>query len=111
MRILSVLAICWLHINIGFSQVSYCDAYPDGCAAFEHFCARRDTTIRRIVEEEMGYSSAALLCIVAPEVARYSTWRDKLETGTVELFYVQMGDNYGQFSIGSFQMKPFLLSD
>lgn len=51
--------------------------------------------------------NAAYLCsIVAPEVGHYLATKDVIETSIVELFYVQMGSDHGNFSIGPFQMQP-----
>lgn len=44
-------------------------------------------------------------CIVAPEVGRTGAVQDALETSIVELFYVEQGLQYANFSIGVFQMK------
>jgi hypothetical protein len=44
--------------------------------------------------------------IVFPELIRYNTLRDKIETGALRALYVQYGANYADFSIGFFQMKP-----
>lgn len=44
--------------------------------------------------------------IVFPELIRYNTLRDKIETGALRALYVQYGANYADFSIGLFQMKP-----
>jgi hypothetical protein len=47
-----------------------------------------------------------LYAIVAPEVAYFSVYQDRLETLAMEVFYVELGADYAQFSIGYFQMQP-----
>lgn len=47
-----------------------------------------------------------LSTIVFPELMRYSTVKDVLETSTLELVYVESGSSAADFSIGRFQMKP-----
>lgn len=50
--------------------------------------------------------SKFLWALVMPEVIRYDAFFDAIETGSLELLYVQMGAYYADFSIGRFQMKP-----
>ena len=50
--------------------------------------------------------SAELQAIISPELMRYNLLSDFFETKTLELFYVQSGLDYADFSIGRFQMKP-----
>ena len=47
-----------------------------------------------------------VLCMVFPELMRYSLFRDFLETSFLEILYVQKGSEMADFSIGPFQMKP-----
>lgn len=44
--------------------------------------------------------------IVFPEVMRYSSLKDGIETESLRTLYVQFGAAYANFSIGLFQMKP-----
>jgi hypothetical protein len=44
--------------------------------------------------------------IVFPELIRYSSIKDKLETHGLYTLYIQFGEAYANFSIGHFQMKP-----
>jgi hypothetical protein len=46
------------------------------------------------------------LAIVFPELIRYSYLRDFIESNDLKVLYVQFGENYSDFSIGKFQMKP-----
>ena len=46
------------------------------------------------------------LAIVFPELIRYSSIVDFMEVRGLEVLYVQYGDDYADFSIGYFQMKP-----
>ena len=52
-----------------------------------------------------------IFSIVAPEVAMYSTFIDELETVSAEVFYTSFGKEYGNFSVGQFQMKPSFAED
>lgn len=44
--------------------------------------------------------------IVFPELVRYSALKDKMEIGLLKTLYVNLGNDYADFSIGIFQMKP-----
>jgi hypothetical protein len=46
------------------------------------------------------------VAIIFPELIRYSALRDKMETAVLKTLYVNRGDDYANFSIGEFQMKP-----
>ena len=45
------------------------------------------------------------MAIVYPELLRYSSWKDLLESSAMELAYVRWGSEVVDFSIGRFQMK------
>jgi hypothetical protein len=44
--------------------------------------------------------------IVFPEVMRYNSLKDDIETESLKTLYVQFGQEYANFSVGIFQMKP-----
>jgi hypothetical protein len=44
--------------------------------------------------------------IVFPEIIRFNELYDKIEVEALKTLYVQYGDQYANFSIGAFQMKP-----
>jgi hypothetical protein len=46
------------------------------------------------------------IAIVFPELVRYSALKDKVEIGLLKTLYVNLGNDYANFSIGIFQMKP-----
>lgn len=46
------------------------------------------------------------LAIVFPELIRYSSIIDYIQIKALEVLYVQYGEDYADFSIGYFQMKP-----
>ncbi len=49
---------------------------------------------------------AFMQSIVFPEVMRYNTLKDGIEAESLRTLYVQFGEEYANFSIGLFQMKP-----
>ncbi len=67
----------------------------------------------QILQEQ--FKECALFCheeslflqsIVFPEVMRYNQLKDDIETESLRTLYVQFGEDYANFSIGLFQMKP-----
>lgn len=53
---------------------------------------------------DISYSDA--VAVVFPELVRYSALRDKMETAMLKTLYKNLGDDYADFSIGVFQVKP-----
>lgn len=51
------------------------------------------------------HSEHICMAIVYPELLRYSSWKDLLESSAMELAYVRWGSEVVDFSIGRFQMK------
>jgi len=46
------------------------------------------------------------IAVVFPELVRYSALRDKMEITLLKALYINLGEEYANFSIGQFQMKP-----
>jgi hypothetical protein len=46
------------------------------------------------------------LAVIFPELVRYSALRDKIEITLLKALYINLGEEYANFSIGQFQMKP-----
>lgn len=57
-----------------------------------------------LAKNNIPYSLA--MAIVFPELVRYSALRDKMEVSMLKILYVNLGEDYADFSIGPFQMKP-----
>lgn len=66
------------------------------------------TQNRNIFEKYFPDSSELELAtsIVFPEIIRFNELYDKIEVEALKTLYVQYGDQYANFSIGPFQMKP-----
>ncbi len=56
--------------------------------------------------ERYGISYQEGIAIIFPELIRYSALRDKMETVMLKTLYINLGNDYANFSIGVFQMKP-----
>jgi hypothetical protein len=46
------------------------------------------------------------IAVIFPELVRYSALRDKMEISVLKALYINLGEDYANFSIGHFQMKP-----
>lgn len=47
-----------------------------------------------------------VIAVIFPELVRYSALRDKMEITVLKALYINLGDQYTNFSIGRFQVKP-----
>lgn len=84
---------------------TYFQSYPKEVEAVALFKVKHAKILDSIFHAHKINSSLAL-SIVAPEVGHYSVFQDKMEVSVVTLFYVEMGSEYNNFSIGYYQMKP-----
>jgi hypothetical protein len=46
------------------------------------------------------------VAVIFPELVRYSALRDKIEITLLKTLYINLGEEYANFSIGHLQMKP-----
>ena len=46
------------------------------------------------------------IAVIFPELIRYSALRDKMEITLLKALYINLGEDYANFSIGRLQMKP-----
>ena len=99
-----VFLFCIKFQSACFAQ-SYCTLYPKECTFTSDFFTEHKEKFEGAAKIT-GLSSSFLFAIVAPEVSQYSYLRDKLETNSLKVMYVQGGSEYANFSIGYFQMKP-----
>src|SRR5659263_87768 len=53
-----------------------------------------------------GIPYPVAIAVIFPELVRYSALRDKMEITVLKALYINIGDEYANFSIGRFQMKP-----
>lgn len=102
---LSVSAICLL-LNClhGQSDTDYRAAFGE-----KYIQAERFVTSNPWIQDSLelhGINPDLGLAIVFPELIRYTSMRDRIETLGLETLYVQYGSKYANFSIGPFQIKP-----
>jgi hypothetical protein len=96
----------------GFVYLKQWYTNPDFGATFG---TKADRAIEKLVQKKEGFALCAPLCgvstrfmeaLVFPEVMRYNSIKDGIETESLRTLYVQFGSDYANFSIGLFQMKP-----
>jgi len=87
------------------SEESYCESFPFNCSMVTNFYQQYKPEIDGVAQR-LTVDPAFLLAIVSPEIANFNIIQNELEYRTVEVFYVNLGDDYANFSIGYFQMKP-----
>jgi hypothetical protein len=99
-------ALGLLFVFTGFSQVKSSENYAeifstDYQRALQFIKNEPDSIIR-----SQKLNPKEVIAIVFPEIIRYSSIQDKIETFALESLYVQYGKAYANFSVGEFQIKP-----
>jgi hypothetical protein len=64
----------------------------------------RTWLIPKLKQYRVSYPEA--IAVIFPELVRYSALRDKIEITLLKALYINLGEEYANFSIGPFQMKP-----
>ncbi len=66
----------------------------------------------KIINRELNKNErAAIIAIAFPEVIRYNSFSDLIETSANRIAYINRGKKASDFSIGYFQMKPSFVED
>lgn len=67
---------------------------------------------KRIIRLELTKSERAVIIAIAfPEIIRYNSFNDLIETTSNRILYIKEGRVASDFSIGYFQMKPSFVED
>ena len=67
---------------------------------------------KNLIDLELNKSEKAqILSIAFPEIIRYDSYSDYLETSSNRILYVNKGKDASDFSTGYFQMKPSFIED
>jgi hypothetical protein len=100
-----------LFLSIPFilrGQLTYCQWQAANCQAVEEFVLEHHDEIQR--QAQLAKVSAPFfLAVVAPEIANYNLLKDQVEYRMLEVFYVEKGKDYANYSVGPFQMKPIFV--
>lgn len=106
MRITLALLLVVSFLDSGWSQsVNYRDVFGDDWKKAESFVKDNRIWIDPILKKnEIPFPLA--VAVIFPELVRYSALRDKMEITLLKALYINLGEDYANFSIGQFQMKP-----
>ena len=86
-------------------QPDYRELFGDDWKKAEKFVNENRNWMEPLLEKnEISYPLA--IAVIFPELVRYSALRDKMETSMLKILYINLGEEYANFSIGQFQMKP-----
>lgn len=100
-----VLNSIWLTL-ISFSQNSdYKSIFGKDWEKAEAFVSENEIWMRQL-SEDYNISYPVAVAVIFPELIRYSALRDKMEITLLKSLYIYKGEDYADFSIGQFQMKP-----
>lgn len=91
---------------ISFSQQEdYKKIFGSDWEKAEVFVSENETWMKQL-SEKYSVSYPVAVAVVFPELVRYSALRDKIEITLLKALYINLGEDYANFSIGQFQMKP-----
>jgi hypothetical protein len=105
-RILTILIFLTVTVNSVWPQpLNYSDIFDEDWKRAEAFEAENRSWMKPILmQNHISYPMA--IAVIFPELVRYSALRDKMETTLLKVLYINLGEEYANFSIGHFQMKP-----
>jgi len=92
--------------NLSFSQkTDYRGIFGSDWEKAELYISENKSWIKQLCQKyDVSYPLA--VAVVFPELVRYSALRDKMEITLLKALYINLGEDYANFSIGRFQMKP-----
>jgi hypothetical protein len=94
----------WLSVSLP-AQTDYKSIFVNDWDKAQSFISENESWMRPVCEKyDVEFSFAA--AIVFPELVRYSALRDRIEISLLKTLYINLGDEYADFSVGPFQMKP-----
>jgi hypothetical protein len=107
-----ILHIIPLFLLLAFvpAQKNYDELFAEDYTRALRFLKINLSTIQKTTVAKKN-DVALLTSTVFPELVRYSFFKDLLETGALELMYVDHGAPAADFSMGGFQMKPSFAED
>lgn len=105
-QILLVLYLIFCLEELSFSQkVDYKTIFGEDWNKAQSFVTENESWMKGL-SEEYNIEYPVAVAVVFPELIRYSALRDKMEITLLKSLYTYKGNDYADFSIGQFQMKP-----
>lgn len=106
MRIFLAFLFILGSVKLTWSQtINYSELFGDDWKKAETFEKENRVWMEPLLNKnQISYSLA--IAVIFPELVRYSSLRDKMEITLLKSLYINLGNDYANFSIGQFQMKP-----
>ena len=105
---LILLVSCFILCSRGLSfsqEENYKAIFGKDWDKARSFITENESWMKRL-SKEYDISYPVAVAVVFPELIRYSALRDKIEITLLKSLYTYKGEDYADFSIGQFQMKP-----
>lgn len=103
---ISVILLFFIFLpGISAQGINYEEIFGEEWRKAEAFERENNSWIEPLLEKN-HLSYPLVMAVVFPELVRYSALRDKMETTLLKALYVNLGDEYANFSVGVFQIKP-----
>jgi hypothetical protein len=102
---LIILLFTGLQVIVHSQPVNYPEIFGDDWKKAELYESENRSWMEPILtRNHVSYPLA--IGVIFPELVRYSSLRDKMEITLLKALYINLGNDYANFSIGQFQMKP-----
>jgi len=104
--IILILFVVICPLPVVFSQEKdYKKIFGGDWEKAEVFVSENETWMKKL-SGKYDVSFPEAIAVVFPELIRYSALRDKMEITLLKALYINLGEDYANFSVGQFQMKP-----
>lgn len=103
------LLLLFLPCVVPAQDLNYEEIFAEDWRKAEAFERENKHWIEPLLNEN-HLSYELVMAVLFPELIRYSALRDKMETTLLKGLYVNLGDEYADFSVGQFQVKPSFAS-
>jgi hypothetical protein len=100
-----ILLLSFLLSPLYSQQLNYREIFGDDWSKATSF-EKENRIWMEPVLTRYNISYPLAIAVIFPELVRYSALRDKMEITLLKALYINLGDEYADFSIGRFQMKP-----
>ncbi len=105
MKSLLIFLSIFLFCKPSFAQPDYREIFGEDWVKADKYEKENRVWLEPLLNRS-HISYPVAIAVVFPELIRYSALRDKMETTLLKTLYVNLGEDYSNFSIGVFQMKP-----
>lgn len=103
--LLNLAVIIWSESPTFSQNPDYKSIFGSDWDKAEAFITENKSWMKHLSDKyDVSFPVAA--AVIFPELIRYSALLDKIEITLLKTLYINLGDDYADFSIGPFQMKP-----